>query len=332
MSTSTEPAVSIIVPIYNVERFLEQCLQSIADQTLDNIEVICVNDGSTDSSPEIIDQFAQSDSRFNAIHKKNEGYGKGVNTGIEIAKGSYIGIVEPDDYIAPTMFQTLFDAAERHDRPDVVKGSYWRICDADTPNEKIRPAYYLHKIKHVDEVFSLSEDAELLFHHPSIWSAIYRHDFLDEHRIRMMEIPGAGWVDNPFLMETLAQAQSIVYVDEPLYYYREFNNGSSSNVKDPSVIYNRWLDMDEIVKRLRITSPTILEGHYNRGCAYIMMLDEGFDTSDPSIKAAIDEMASRIDYNAVARSSKILRPYKNAYQSHVPFVERVKHRIERMRS
>ena len=63
-----------------------------------------------------------------------------------------------------------------------------------------------------------------------------------------------------------------------------------------------------------------------------MMLDEGFDTSDPSIKAAIDEMASRIDYNAVARSSKILRPYKNAYQSHVPFVERVKHRIERMRS
>lgn len=327
---ASKPLISIIVPIYNVERFLRQCLQSIADQTLSDIEVICVDDGSTDGSSAIIDEFAERDARFVAVHKENGGYGKGINTGLDRARGAYIGIVESDDFVDFDMFRILYRAAEKHGIPDIVKATYWRICDPDTPKEKRVPAFYYHHIAHVNTPFTLDEDAEFLFHHPSIWTAIYKRSFLEQHGIRMMEAPGAAWVDNPFLIETLAQAESIVYIDKPLYFYREFNVGSSSNVKDPSIIYNRWLDMDDIIKRLDITAPRILEGHYNRGCAYIEMLDADFDTSKSPVKEAVEEMLSRIDYNAVLRSRKIPRNFKNAYQAHVPFEERLRHRFERI--
>lgn len=327
---ASKPLISIIVPIYNVERFLRQCLQSIADQTFSAIEVICIDDGSTDGSPAIIDEFAKRDARFIAVHKENGGYGKGINAGLDRARGVYIGIVESDDFVDFDMFRILYRAAEKHGMPDIVKATYWRVCDPDTPREKHVPAFYYHHVAHVNTPFTLDEDAEFLFHHPSIWTAIYKRSFLEQHGIRMMEVPGAAWVDNPFLIETLAQADSIVYIDKPLYFYREFNVGSSSNVKDPSIIYNRWLDMDEIVKRLGITAPRILEGHYNRGCAYIEMLDADFDTSKSPVKEAVEEMLSRIDYNAVLRSRKIPRNFKNAYQSHVPFEERLKHRFERL--
>ena len=327
--TTMRPDVSIILPIYNTARYLEQCLQSIAEQTLENIEVICVDDGSTDESPSIMDRFAERDDRFVVVRKENGGYGKAVNVGIEHAHGAYVGIVEPDDYIDVRMYQTLLDAAERHDCPDIVKSAYWRVCDADTPNEHLLPANYLHCMKAVDSPFVLADDAEFLFHHPSIWSAVYSRAFLDEFGIRMHEIPGAGWADNPWLIETLAQARSIVYVDECLYYYREFNLGSSSIVRDPSIIYDRWLDMDEIIKRLHITAPRIIEGHYNRGCAYIEMLNQDFDTNDPRIKNAIARMTKRMDYATIMDSEKIPPFYKDAYRVHVNKMTRGFYRLAR---
>lgn len=325
-----KPKVSIVLPIYNVERFLRQCLASVTEQTLSEIEIVCVDDGSTDGSPSIIDEFAAQDTRIIAIHKENEGYGKAVNMGIAHATGQYIGIVEPDDYIDQHMYETLFSAADHNAFPDIVKGAYWRVCNADTPNEQILPANYLHAVKEVDKPFELASDAELLFHHPSIWSAIYRAGFLSDRGIKMPEIPGAGWADNPFLIETLISAKSIVFVDEPLYYYREFNVGSSSNVKDPSIIFNRWLDMDRIIKQHHVTSPRILEGHYNRGCAYIEMLDEDFSSKDPTVKEGISRMVKHIDYNAVFSSEKIPQHYKDAYQRHVPLATRLISKAKRL--
>lgn len=323
------PDVSIILPIYNTGRYLDQCLESVEKQTLRNIEIICVDDGSTDDSPEIMDRHAASDDRYVVVHKENGGYGKAVNVGIEHASGAYVGIVEPDDYVDESMYGKLVDAARANGMPDVVKGAYWRVCDADSPEEHVLPANYLHCVKKVGEPFTLADDAEFLFHHPSVWSAIYSRSFLDEFGIRMHEIPGAGWADNPWLMETLAQARSIVYVDECLYYYREFNVGSSSVVKDPSIIYDRWLDMDEIVKRLGITAPRIIEGHYNRGCAYLEMLNQGFDVNDPTIKRAIKEMVGRMDYAVIMDSQKIPPFYKDAYRIHVSKLTRGLHRLAR---
>ena len=98
------PKVSIIVPIYGVEKYIKQCLDSIINQSLEDIEIILIDDGSKDNCPAIIDDYASKDTRIIAIHKENGGYGAANNVGLSIATGEYIGIVEPDDYIDKHMF------------------------------------------------------------------------------------------------------------------------------------------------------------------------------------------------------------------------------------
>lgn len=327
------PPISIIIPIYNTEKYLEQCLESIVNQTFADFEAICIDDGSTDGSPKIMDAFTATDTRFKVIHKQNAGYGSAVNAGIAHASGTYIGIVEPDDYIEPDMYKTLYEAAEANDLPDIVKGAYWRVLNADSPQQEIKPANYLHRIKTAGRPFKLENDAEFLYHHPSIWTAIYKRSFLDKSEIRMPEIPGAGWADNPWMMETLLEANSIVYMDECLYFYRETIPGSSSLVKDPAIIYNRWLDMDAIIKAHSPVSSNILEGHYNRGCAYLKELSDRFNTNDGEIKKAINRMTVQIDAKIITESDNIRPEYKKAFfQAKSPLawtIYRAKHKLLR---
>lgn len=323
------PALSILIPIYNVKPYLQQCLESIAAQTFEDYEVLCVDDGSTDGSGAVLDAFCSLDGRFVALHKENGGYGAAVNYALDRARGDYVGIVEPDDYLVPEAYELLMGAARQTGSPDIVKGAYWRVLpEDDEGNCELLPANYLHGIEKVGEPFALKDDAEFLYHHPSIWSAVYRRSFLVDRGIRMREIPGAGWADNPFLVETLVQARSIVYVDEPVYCYREFNVGSSSNVKDPSIIWSRWFDMDEILRNLGVVEPKILEGHYNRGLYYARMLEEEFG-DDPEARRAVSNMVRRVDYNAVTGSEKIGVDLKEVMRRNTGSARRALYRVRR---
>ena len=121
------PKVSIVVPIYNVEKYLRECLDSIVNQTLKDIEIICVNDGSTDSCPQILEEFSKKDNRIKVINKANSGYGASMNIGLAAATGEYIGIVESDDFVKTNMFEDLYNLAKENDA-DVVKSDwfyYW---------------------------------------------------------------------------------------------------------------------------------------------------------------------------------------------------------------
>ena len=114
------PKVSVIVPVYNIEQYLRECIDSILAQTLTDLEVICVDDGSTDRSPGILDDYASRDPRVHVIHRENHGYGQSVNVGMDRAVGEYIGIVESDDRILPDMYEKLYNAAREYDL-DFVK-------------------------------------------------------------------------------------------------------------------------------------------------------------------------------------------------------------------
>ena len=127
------PKVSILVPCYNVEKYLPQCLDSIVNQTLKDIEIIAINDGSTDSTLDIIKQYAKKDKRFVIIDKKNEGYGKSMNRGLDAATGEYIGIVESDDWVEPDAFETLYNMAKLNDA-DIAKADFV-FFDNDTGTE-----------------------------------------------------------------------------------------------------------------------------------------------------------------------------------------------------
>ena len=129
------PLISVLVPIYNVEKYLRECLDSLKNQTLDDLEFICINDGSTDSSREIIEEYLQSDSRFKVIDKPNSGYGASMNMGLAQCEGKYVGILESDDFMNADGFEKMYLVAEKHDA-EVVKSDFYLYWSVPTPVDK----------------------------------------------------------------------------------------------------------------------------------------------------------------------------------------------------
>lgn len=296
-TTAHAPVVSFIVPIYGAERYLRQALSSIASQTYADFEAICINDGSKDGSLDIMLDFASKDPRFRVIDKENQGYGATCNRGIDEAKGKWIAILEPDDWIEPDMLKVMLAAETEHPDADIIKTPYWRIVSPDTPDERKLNCSYRGRIKTGNRAFTIEKAAHLLTHHPSIWSALYRKDFLLEHGIRFREYPGAGWADNPFLVETLCQAKSIVYVDEPFYCYREETpeKTESFHRSNPTLPLQRWLDMMDVMERIGVNDPNVLRAHYSRGFTYLGAVLEHAGMQAPEVENMTKAMFSRMN-------------------------------------
>ena len=219
------PKISVIVPVYNTAVYLSQCMDSILSQTLEDLEIILVDDGSTDASGKICDCYAEKDSRVNVIHQTNGGYGKAMNRGILSALGEYIGIVEPDDFIKPDMFAYLYESAIRHDA-DIVKSNFYRYWSK--PAEHIEPAAILRHFPY-DRLIDPDTYPLILDIMPSIWSAIYRAAYLRENAIHFLETPGAAFQDTSFTFKVMACSRRIVFIDRFFLYYRQDNDNSSVN-------------------------------------------------------------------------------------------------------
>ena len=254
-------SVSVVVPVYNVERYLDQCLASIRSSLGHSLQLIIVDDGSTDASREIAGAYVErtkADPRPDTpdailLSKENGGYGSAGNYGIAHADGQYIGIVEPDDYLDGDQFGALYDIAQKSALPDVVKATYKRVWMPDTPEQRIWCSLLHHRGVKTwqDGTTDLGESPLLVRWHPSVWSAIYRKDFLDATDTRFIEYPGAGWVDNPFVMRAMCQAERIAFTDDAWYCYREDRPGSSTVTKAPELSLIRWQEMHDEVERSR---------------------------------------------------------------------------------
>lgn len=227
------PKVSILVPIYNVEQYLEQCLESLVGQTLQDIEIICINDGSTDRSSDILGRFAAADPRIKVIDKPNSGYGASMNRGLDAAQGAYIGIVESDDYAEPDMFESLYAAAVGHDVP-VVRGEYFFTWTGPDAREH-RRAQYREVGADYHRVLDPAVDTEVFRAPPAIWSGIYRKSLIDRHGIRFLESPGASFQDTGFIYKILMAADALYLLEKPFLHYRQDN--AASSVKATAKIY-----------------------------------------------------------------------------------------------
>lgn len=304
MHSDAKALVSVIVPIYNTERFLRQALDSICNQSYKNLEIILIDDGSTDSSPAIIDEYAAKDPRVRPVHKKNEGYGAGCNLGLFLARGEWVSIVEPDDYLDLDMYKDMLAFASRFDEQlDIIKCPWTDIRDWDDPaKEQSYPAELQRYMQSSTHPFTISEQPRLIATHPAIWSALYRLSFLREHNIRFIEYPGAGWADNPFLIETMCQAQAIVYLNQRYYNYRTDLPGSTWNHKSADAVtrpFERWHTMLDIIERLHISNPEILKAHYIRGFDYCdgAIIDDGID--NPLVAQGVKSVFERMDKELV---------------------------------
>lgn len=232
--------VSVIVPVYNTGKYLKQCLQSLKEQSLRDIEVICVNDGSTDNSRAIIEQFVAEDHRFKVIHKSNTGYGHSVNMGIKAAQSPYIGILESDDFAELNMFQRLYDVAEKN-KAELVKANYNLYSDNGSC-----PAVFEEMLGAFpyDQVFSVKDKHQVFGVHPSIWSALYRKSFLEDNDIYFLETPGASYQDISFAFKVYSNAERVCFVKDAVLNYRVDNVDSS--VHNPQKIFCVCDELQEI--------------------------------------------------------------------------------------
>ena len=121
--------ISVIIPVYNVEQYLRECLESVINQTLSELEIICINDGSTDSSLDILREYEQKDNRIIVINKDNEGQAAARNIGISMAKGEYIGFLDSDDYIDSNFYEKLYNAAKKY-KADIACTNLYRFSDS----------------------------------------------------------------------------------------------------------------------------------------------------------------------------------------------------------
>ena len=218
------PKISVITPVYNVSDYLPQCLDSLLAQTLRDIEFICVNDGSTDNSLEILESYAKRDNRFVVINKPNGGYGQTMNTGIRAARGEYIGIVESDDWINANAFEKLYAIAEAFGHCDIVKANHNVFVKNDKPVrvENFAPDLCGRLLSPLND-----DGAQVLNSIPAIWSAIYRREFLSDNNISFLETPGASFQDTGFVYKSWIACNSFVLTYDSYLNYRLDNAGSS---------------------------------------------------------------------------------------------------------
>ena len=243
------PKVSVVVPIYGVEKYLRQCVDSILAQTLKDIEVILVDDGSPDGCPAIVDEYAARDPRVVAVHQENGGYGRAVNHGIELATGEYIGIIESDDWIDPAMYEKLYKKA-CETAADLVKSQFWIYNSANTPADKLFDSKRQNLTESPDGAFAIEDWPKLFTYHASIWSNLYRASFVKE--IKLVETRSASYQDFPFMCECYCRAKKIAVVKDPLVHYRmEEGQGSSTIRRDERLLLmaDQCINGREILKQ-----------------------------------------------------------------------------------
>ena len=227
--------VSVIVPVCNVEKYLEDAITSVLHQTLEDFEIIAVDDGSTDRSGEILDKYAERDSRIHVIHKKNTGYGHTMNVGIDAAKGEYIAFLEADDQMNPNMLKDLYTVASSM-KVEIVKADFVKFWDSPEGIKErmvrtaLKPSMYYR-------VFN-PKTAEPAFFLCAVmsWTGIYQRDFLERWNIRHNETPGAAYQDNGFWFQIMSRATKVTFIDSIGYRYRIDNPNSS--VRQTGRIYS----------------------------------------------------------------------------------------------
>lgn len=235
--------VSIIIPTYNVEPYLVECMDSITRQTLEDIEIICINDGSTDGSLAILKQYAEKDDRIKLVDKENGGYGIGMNIGLDMATGEYIGILEPDDFVPINMYEDLYKIAKDNEL-DFVKADFYRFTRGDEGNMNLVYNHLSKDESKYNVVFNPSETPEAIRYIMNTWSGIYKRDFINAHNIRHNETPGASFQDNGFWFQTFVYAKRAMIIDKPYYMNRRDNPNSS--VKNPQKVYCMNVEYDHI--------------------------------------------------------------------------------------
>ena len=249
------PKISVIIPIYNAENYLGKCLDSLLAQTLTDIEILCVNDGSTDNSLKIIKKYAGNDKRIKLINQKNQGQSAARNSAMKSAKGKYLAFVDADDYVNDCFFESLYNAAISNDA-DIALGNIIRV-EEDKKDDYV---LFYNKIKtahKTDGIFKLLNIPKTCY----VWNRIYKRDFILENNLFFKE--GVTYEDIIWSTVVAAKAKNAVSVPQANYYYvYNANSTVATTDDDPKKNKDRhdaFLFYNKFIKEHKIKAPVVWE-------------------------------------------------------------------------
>ena len=250
------PLISIIVPVYNAAIYLPQCIESLQNQTYQNLQIICVNDGSKDNSWEILHHFEKSDKRIILINKNNEGVSAARNSGLLSALGDYIMFVDADDWIDRDTCAIAVDALLK-EKADVVLWSYVsenkdiqsfkRIFDADRVFDETECREKLHRrfVGIIGDELAHPELADSLC---PVWGKLYRRDIICKSKAQFVDLSDIGtYEDGLFNLEVFGYVYKAVYINHCFYHYRRDNSGSATSNYNPD-LFDRWQNLYSLMR------------------------------------------------------------------------------------
>ena len=252
MSNLSSPEISVIIPVYNQELYLEQCLDTVLGQSLRNLEILCIDDGSTDRSAKILEKYVNRDERLHVFHQNNMGAGAARNLGLRHARGSYLSFLDSDDFFEPDMLGKAYEQAEK-DAADFVVFE----CDQYLMDEKkFVPCNWA--LREIDippySPFTYRQLTDNIFKSFMgwAWDKLYRKSFVTEHNLWFQEQRTSN--DLLFVFSALVAARRISVVREVLAHQRSGNRNSLSNTRGKSwfCFYNALIEFRKYLKEQKI--------------------------------------------------------------------------------
>lgn len=255
------PKVSVIVPVYNVEKYLDRCMESLLNQTLKDIEIIMVDDGSPDNCPKMCDEYARKDSRVRVIHKKNAGLGMARNSGLEVATGEYVAFVDSDDYVDCSMYETLY-CKVKEKRVDAVLCEFYNddkgnVSEGSIDGMSSKESVIDFRADYIPNVIGcLPSVKHNQLYGYSVWNILFSRDVIERNKVRFESERNFVSEDILFQLDFAACASRLLLLPKPFYYY--CNNAGSLTKKYDYTRFDREVFLyKEIGRRLQNKNLTI---------------------------------------------------------------------------
>ena len=303
MCVSREDLISVIVPVYNMEQYLERCINSIVDQTYRNLEIILVDDGSTDRSPRMCDEYAAKDGRIKVVHKVNGGLSDARNAGLQVATGTYIGYVDSDDWIEPQMYQRMYEACIEH-QAQVAVCRYAKIY-RDHVDREGKGQVTVFDREGILKAY-LADQPEYVVYN-SVWSKLFAREVVEG----VLFPVGKNSEDIMYTTKAFCKLEKAVYIDECLYDYVLDREGSIMNVNRTQRMFQDeipfWREHITCIREMVSKDMGDMAAYYfyRRLLSYYMELAVGEETRTA---------AKRIASIMRDERAEIRRVYTNAFE------------------
>ena len=289
------PLISVIIPIYNVEQYLSKCLDSVINQTYKNIEIICVNDGATDNSLKILEEYKSRDSRIKIINQENGGLATARNTGLKNASGEFIYFLDSDDWVCTELIQTTYDAIQ-NSNADIAMFDTYNVYDEKSYVPVNRVSKFVKS--HNTNVLNYKDDTNMRDLQCTAWSKLYRKNYLIKNNLWFPYGVRFG-EDVPFWFSLLYTNPKIVFIDKCLYFYRK--RSTSLTAKTYDLIDKQWNVYQECVKTDAYQNASDIEQ------AYVL---------DYNVRMAVYGFSAMNSFELFLPYEKSLKKFINEYKNY----------------